>query len=169
MSDELRRILLIDGAQYDRVRNVLDTNLDFERLLVELSSHGPLTETIFHRDLRNSDEQKRRGRFLEWLSEIGVTLKGSIAEDEPSRERYGANFVALAVDAMASCQPGDHLYLIAADVKLIPLVTELRERGVVVVLISTLTGPAAVVPPQKLVEACSLFVDLADRLDILAR
>lgn len=70
---------------------------------------------------------------------------------------------------MAICQPGDHLYLIAADVKLLPLVAELRKRGVMVVLISTLTGPAAVVPPQPLVDACNLFVDLADRLDILAR
>jgi len=169
MTAELRRILLIDGAHYDRIRSALDTNLDFERLLVELSSNGPLTETIFHRDLRNADEQKRRGRFLEWLSEIGVTVKGSVAEDEASRERYGANLIALAVDAMASCRSGDHLYLIAADVKLLPLVTELRKRGVVVALISTLTGPAAVVPPQQLVEACNLFVDLADRLDILAR
>lgn len=77
--------------------------------------------------------------------------------------------IALAVDAMASCQSGDHLYLMAADVKRLPLVAELPKRGFVVVLISTLTGPAALVPPQQLVDACNLFVYLADRLDILAR
>lgn len=78
MADELRRILLIDGAHYDRIRSALDTNLDFERLLLELGSNGPLTETVFHRDLRNSDERKRRGRFLEWLSEIGVAVKAAL-------------------------------------------------------------------------------------------
>ena len=169
MADSQHRILLIDGAHYDRIRNVLDTNLDFERLLSELSSNGPLSRTIFYRDLRNADEVKRRGRFLDWLREVGVTVKGTVSDGEPSRERYGTNLIALAVDAMAICGPGDQLYLIAADAKLVPLVMELRTRGVLVVLISTLTGPDAVIPPPELVSACHLFVDLADRLDVLAR
>lgn len=71
---------------------------------------------------------RSRGRFLQWLGEIGFTVKGSISEDERSKERYGANLVALAVDATTTCRFGGRLYLVAGDIKLLPLVMELRTR-----------------------------------------
>jgi len=166
-----KRILLIDGAHCDRLRKVLDTAIDFAALLAFLSKSGTIAVAHYHRDLRDTEEAHRQSRFLEWLSRHGFEVVGddySGADDLP-KERYGTNLVGLAVDALEVTNPGDEILLVAGDVKLVPLVAELVERGATVTLVSTLRGPPSISPHELLVSECSGLIDLHDHREAIAR
>jgi hypothetical protein len=60
MDTSPQRMLLIDGAHYDRLRTTLGTGLDFTRLVAFLSEGGALTHLHYHRDLRDHEEAGRQ-------------------------------------------------------------------------------------------------------------
>jgi len=165
-----KRILVIDGAHCDRLRKVLDTAIDFAALLALLSQSGTIAIAHYHRDLRDMEEAHRQSRFLEWLSRHGFEVVGddySGAENLP-KDRYGTNLVGLAIDAIRLANPGDEVLLVAGDVKLVPLVAELVERGATVTLVSTLHGPPSISPHELLVAECSGLIELHDHRDAIA-
>lgn len=171
MSIPLKRILLIDGAHCDRLRKVLGTSIDFTALVTLLAKEGPITLAHYHRDLRDAEEADRQQRLLDWLSHHGFDVFGddySETEDLP-KERYGTNLIGLAIDALDMAAPGDEVLLVAGDVKLVPLVEQLIDRGVAVTLVSTLHGPTSISPHDLLVSECSRLIDLHDHRDTIAR
>ena len=171
MTEQGKRILLIDGAHCDRLRKVLGIAIDFGRLRNMLAEAGAIAAAHYHRDLRDAEEAQRQEGFLGWLSRHDFEVLGddnSEIDDLP-RERYGTNLVGLAVDAMEVVQPGDEVLLVGADIKLTPLVTALVERGTKVSLVSTLHAPPSIAPHEQLVTECSGFIDLYDHREMIAR
>ncbi|GAB5427242.1 MAG: NYN domain-containing protein [Devosia indica] len=166
-----KRILLIDGAHYDRLRKVLGIVIDFGVLRTVLAEDGPISSAHYHRDLRDADEAHRQQGLLDWLSRHGFEVLGddnSEVGDLP-RERYGTNLVGLAIDAMELAQSGDEVLLMGGDFKLAPLVISLVERSVKVTLVSTLHAPPSIAPHEHLVAECSAFIDLHDHREAIAR
>jgi uncharacterized LabA/DUF88 family protein len=170
MDTSPRRILIVDGAHYDRLRTTFGTGLDFTKLVAFLSEDGAMTHCHYHRDLRDREEAGRQAPLLNWLSDHGFTVIGHPVPAGSSlrKERYGTNLVAVAVDAMATCRPRDELYLLAGDIKLSPVVAELTSRGVSVTLVSTLSAPPSFAPQPELLEHADKFIDLNDYLADLA-
>ena len=170
MDSQQRRILIVDGAHYDRLRTALGTGLDFDKLVALLGREGELTDLHYHRDLRDPDEAGRQSPLLNWLSDHGFALYGHPVPSSSSRrkERYGTNLVGLAVDALTSCRSGDTLMLIAGETKLTPLAEELRARDVGLTLVSTLSAPQSFAPQPELLHQVDAFIDLQDHLTDLA-
>lgn len=171
MVQSSKRVLLIDGAHYDRLGKVLDTSIDFEALLTLLSQGGKIAVAQYHRDLRDANEAQRQQRFLEWLARRGYDVVGEDYSGTANlpKERYGTNLIGLAVAALKAADRGDEVFLVAGDVKLVPLVVDLVERGAAVTLVSTLHGPPSISPHELLVSECSGFIDLYDHRDAIGR
>lgn len=165
-----RRVLIVDGAHYDRLRTTFGTGLDFTKLVAFLSSNGALTHLHYHRDLRDREEEGRQAPLLNWLDDHGFTVIGHQVPASSSlrKERYGTNLIGLTVDAMATCRPEDELLLLAGDIKLAPLVEHLASQGVNVTLVSTLTAPPSFAPQPELLQHAAGFIDLGDHLTELA-
>jgi hypothetical protein len=165
-----RRVLIVDGAHYDRLRSTFGTGLDFRKLLALLGQNGVLSVLHYHRDLRDREEEGRQSALLDRLSDHGFAIYGHEVPESSSqrKERYGTNLVGLAVDALATCQPGDSLLLIAGDTKLAPLAEELKARGVAVTLVSTLSASQSFAPQPELLRQVDAFIDLEDHLSDLA-
>jgi len=152
-----RRTLLIDGSHVDRLKTGPGRPIDFRRLVAHLGADGAAVSAHYYRDSRDSAERARSLRLFEWLERHGITRHGADDFDKPwhVRERYGANLVALASDALTAAQNGDGLAMLAGDAKLIPLLQRLAVRDVRVTLISSLAVPGSIAPPP--------LVALADR------
>lgn len=118
----------------------------------------------YYRDSRDSAERARSLRLFEWLERHGITRHGADDFDKPwhVRERYGANLVALASDALTAAQNGDALAMLAGYAKLIPLLQRLAVRDVRVTLISSLAVPGGIALPPPLVALADRFIDLAE-------
>jgi len=170
METRQKRILIVDGAHYDRLRTAFGTGLDFNKLVAFLGKDRALSHLHYHRDMRDREEAGRQAPLLNWLSDHGFTVIGHQVPADSSlrKERYGTNLIGLAVDAMATCTPKDELLLLAGDIKLAPLVEELASRGVDVTLVSTLTAPPSFAPQPELLQHAVEFIDLGQHLSELA-
>ncbi|PLU08845.1 NYN domain-containing protein [Sinorhizobium medicae] len=161
MSREQQTFFLVDGSHYDRLRSVFETPLDLKKLAQFASGGSPTSQLNYYRDARDDNEAERLRSLFGWLEHNGFSVKGRTHKKSEPRERYGTNLVQIAVDALLLAEPGDHVIVVAADAKLVPMFEALREYDIKVTLVSTLNAPDTIAPPSVLVEVADTFVDLA--------
>lgn len=164
-----RKFFLIDGSHYDRLRSVFGAPFDLNAIATLAFEGERPTRAFYYRDVRDAAEEQRQSSLFGWLSHNGFDVKGRRYDPSSStrRERYGTNLVALTVDAMALACDGDAIAIMASDIKLVPLLTELRGSGVTIVLVSTKTAKNTIAAPDELIDLADRFVDLAEIEDRL--
>lgn len=168
MSREQQTLFLIDGSHYDRLRSVFETPLDLKKLAQVASGGSPISQSNYYRDARDDNEAERLRSLFGWLEHNGFSVRGRTHKKGEPRERYGTNLVQIAVDAILLAEPGDHVIIVAADAKLVPMFEALREFDIKVTLVSTLNAPDTIAPPSILIEAANTFLDLATLVGELA-
>lgn len=161
-----RGALLIDGSHCDRLKTALECRIDLKKLRTLAASQQELVYSGYYRDLRDADEAARQGSLLTWLTHHGFAVKGRSIEDFVGlpRERYATNLVEMAVDALRISHVVEHLALVAADAKLVPLVLAIRNSGRKVTVLSTSRGPASIAVAPQLRNVADRFIDLADHI-----
>ncbi|MFG1313154.1 NYN domain-containing protein [Xanthobacter autotrophicus] len=164
MESSTRGALLSYGSHCDLLKIALECRIYLEELRLFAARGQELVYSCNYRDLRDPDEAARQGPLLTWLSRHGFDVKGRVVEDFPRlpRERYGTNLVEMAVDALGISRAAEHIALVAADAKLVPLVLALRSGGQKVTVLSTSRGPTSIVVAPQLANVADRFVDLAD-------
>jgi uncharacterized LabA/DUF88 family protein len=164
--DQKNEIFLVDGSHYDRLRSVFEAPLDLKKISTLASGGRSITRAIYYRDIRDPREEERQRPLFGWLEHNGFEVRGR--ELDPAyngpRERYGTNLIEMAVDAILLAKPGDRFLILAADIKLMPLLRALNSLKVEVTLISTLNAPQTIAPSSMLTALVKNFIDL-DRLD----
>lgn len=160
MPRQMKTLFLIDGSHYDRLRSVLETPFDLCKLAWLANDGASVDQAVYYRDLRDDNEAERQRSLLGWLGHNGFVVKGRTHGPGEPRERYGTNLVQIAVDALLTAEPGDHVVVLAGDAKLAPLLAALREYDIKVTLISTLDAPDTIAPASILIEAADKFIDL---------
>jgi uncharacterized LabA/DUF88 family protein len=161
-------IFLIDGSHYDRLRSVLESPFDLGALAHIAGNGAPLDHAIYYRDVRDEQEEARQRSLFGWLKHNGFTVKGRRHSSDEPRERYGTNLVELAVDALLFTEPGDHVLILAADAKLAPLFSALRDYDIDVTLISTEDAPNTIAPARYLIENADRFLELKSIIEGIA-
>lgn len=170
MDTSWRCALLVDGSHCDRLKAALECRIDLKKLRTLAASQQELVYSGYYRDLRDADEAARQGPLLTWLAHHGFAVKGRSAEDFVGmpRERYGTNLVEMAVDALRISHVVEHVALVAADAKLVPLVLAMRNGGQKVTILSTSRAPASIAVAPQLTNVADRFIDLADHVEELS-
>lgn len=165
-----QRLFLVDGSHYDRLRSVLATPLDLIAMSSVALDGGAPSQSIYYRDVRDAQEDDRHRSFFAWLSRSGFEVKGRRYDPRTKspRERYGTNLVNIAVDGLTLARPGDTIAIVAADIKLAPLLHALRDVGITCVLVSTCNAPQTIAPSEELVSLATRFIDLEGFRDEVA-
>lgn len=163
-----KSLFLVDGSHYDRLRSVFGVPFDLHKLACAANEGRFVDLAVYYRDVRDPTEAERQHPLFGWLQHNGFKVKGRTHGPDEPRERYGTNLVQMAVDALALTKPGEHVILVAGDVKLEPVLGMLRHNGIRTSLISTLDASDTIAPPALLTNAADTFVDLSGLIQHLA-
>lgn len=157
--------LFIDGGALNAAARAFDVKIDYKKLLEEFSRRGHLIRAHFYNattEFVGEDNDFHPVRpLLDWLDYNGFNVTRKTVREYPDSPRKPrASFsVDLTVDALRLAPHIRHAVIFTGDGDYVPLVNELKARGVRVSVVST----REVEPPMisdELRRTCDNFIDV---------
>jgi uncharacterized LabA/DUF88 family protein len=164
--------LFVDGSNAYATARQLEIQLDYKRLLVELSKRGYLLRAYYYSAVRpvigdptSADNYSSIRPLLDWLQYNGYTLVSKDTKEFTNeggiRKIKGNMDIEIAVDAMELASHIDHAFIVSGDGDFTSLVAALQRKGVRVSIISTLrTNPPMIA--DELRRQADEFIDLME-------
>jgi uncharacterized LabA/DUF88 family protein len=164
--------IFIDGANLYATAKSLGFDIDYNRLLKEFQSRGPVLRAFFYTALVEDQEFTLLRPLVDWLGYNGYTVVTKATKEfvDPSGRRKikGNMSVELAVNAMELADQIDQMILFSGDGDYRPLVQAIQRKGIHVTVISTVTSQPSMVA-DELRRQADVFIDLAELRSKIAR
>ncbi|MEX0628746.1 MAG: NYN domain-containing protein [Cucumibacter sp.] len=164
--------MFIDGANLYATAKALGTDLDYRRLLQEVSKQAYLLRAYYYTALIEDQEYSSIRPLIDWLDYNGYTVVTKPAReftDASGRRKIKGNMdIELTVDALEMAPYFDHLVLFSGDGDFTALVAALQRRGKRVTVVSTLQTPTPMIS-DDLRRQADAFVDVADLIKVVGR
>lgn len=165
-------VMFIDGANLYATAKALGTDLDYRRLLQEVSKQAYLLRAYYYTALIEDQEYSSIRPLIDWLDYNGYTVVTKPAReftDASGRRKIKGNMdIELTVDALEMAPYFDHLVLFSGDGDFTALVAALQRRGKRVTVVSTLQTPTPMIS-DDLRRQADAFVDVADLIKVVGR
>jgi len=167
-----RTAVFIDGANLYSTTRALGFDIDYKRLLAELTSRGNLVRVLYYTATLEDQEFNTIRPLIDWLDYNGysvVTKPAKEFTDTTGRRKIKGNMdIELAVDAMELAEHVDQIILFSGDGDFRSLVESVQRRGVRVTVVSTIkTQPAMIA--DELRRQADVFTDLVELQTKIAR
>jgi uncharacterized LabA/DUF88 family protein len=164
--------LFIDGANLYSAARVLNTDIDYKKLIEEFKKRGVLIRAYYYTAIAEDDDYSPIRPLVDWLDYNGfmmVTKPARSYTDAQGRKRWRGDMkIEMAVDMMQIAEKADHIVLFSGDGDFCRVVEAVQQKGVRVTAVSTVRSQ----PPQASDDLRRLvddFVDLNDLLPIIGR
>lgn len=164
--------LFIDGGALHAAAKAFDIKVDYKKLLEEFSRRGHLVRAHYYKTVvevagEESDYHPMKP-LLDWLDYNGFSVTLKTVRDYPdSTRKPGASLmVDLTVDALRLAPHIRQAVIFSGDGSYVPLVNELKSKGVRVSVVST----KEVSPPMisdELRRACDNFIDMKALVNVI--
>jgi uncharacterized LabA/DUF88 family protein len=160
-----KTIVCIDGPNLGATSKLLGANIDYKSLLITLKESYDVLRVYYYTATTNAEEYNSIRPLLDYLSYNGYTVKTKTVKvfTGPNGERKvkGNMDVEIAVDMMKFSSNVDNIILMTGDGDFRYLVEELQNRGVKVILVSTVRGKTGILA-DELRRQVDEFIDLAE-------
>ncbi len=164
--------LFIDGANLYSTARVLNTDIDYRKLLDEFKKRGVLIRAYYYTAIAEDEDYSPIRPLVDWLDYNGFTMVTKPARsytDAQGRKRWRGDMkIEMAVDMMEMAAHADHIVLFSGDGDFCRLVEAVQARGVRVTVVSTVKSQPAQAS-DDLRRQCDDFVDLNDLASIIGR
>ena len=164
--------LFIDGANLYSAARVLNTDIDFRKLLDEFKKRGVLIRAYYYTAISEDDDYSPIRPLVDWLDYNGfmmVTKPARSYTDATGRKRWRGDIkIEMAVDMMQIAEHADHMVLFSGDGDFCRVVEAIQAKGVRVTVVSTVK-PQPAQASDELRRLADDFVDLNDLLPIIGR
>ncbi len=164
--------LFIDGANLYSAAKVLNTDIDYRKLLDEFKKRGVLIRAYYYTAIAEDEDYSPIRPLVDWLDYNGFTMVTKSARsytDAQGRKRWRGDMkIEMAVDMLEMASHADHIVLFSGDGDFRRLVEAVQAKGARVTVVSTVKSQ----PPQAsddLRRQCDDFVDLNDLAAIVGR
>jgi len=164
--------LFIDGANLYSAAKVLNTDIDYRKLLDEFKKRGVLIRAYYYTAIAEDEDYSPIRPLVDWLDYNGFTMVTKSARsytDAQGRKRWRGDMkIEMAVDMLEMASHADHIVLFSGDGDFCRLVEAVQAKGARVTVVSTVKSQ----PPQAsddLRRQCDDFVDLNDLAAIVGR
>lgn len=160
--------LFIDGAGLNAAARVFDIKIDYLKLLKEFSLRGKIVRAHFYNVVNEDAEFNPVRPLLDFLEYNGFTVTRKFVREYPdaARKPRGSFAVDLTIDALRLAPFLRHAVIFSGDGDYVPLVNELKSKGIRVSVVSTREGVSPMVA-DDLRRACDNFIDLKDLADLI--
>jgi uncharacterized LabA/DUF88 family protein len=164
--------VFIDGANLHYSAKALGFDIDFRRLLTEISMRGSLVRAYYYTTIVEGDEFHAMRPLVDWLDYNGYAVRVKPAKEyndgEGRRKVKRSIAVELAVDAIEIAPRVDEILLFTGDGEFRVLVESVQRRGVQVTVVSTLrTRPAMI--SGELRRQADVFIELDELRNSISR
>ncbi len=164
--------MFIDGANLYATAKALGTDLDYRRLLEEVTRQAYLLRAYYYTALIEDQEYSSIRPLIDWLDYNGYTVVTKPAReftDQQGRRKIkGSMDIELTVDALEMSDHYDHLVLFSGDGDFTALVAAVQRRGKRVTVVSTMSSPTPMIA-DDLRRRADNFVDVADLVKTVGR
>ena len=155
--------LFIDGANLYSAARVLNTDIDFRKLLDEFKKRGVLIRAYYYTAISEDDDYSPIRPLVDWLDYNGfmmVTKPARSYTDATGRKRWRGDIkIEMAVDMMQIAEHADHMVLFSGDGDFCRVVEAIQAKG----------GKSRDDAGEYLRRLADDFVDLNDLLPIIGR
>lgn len=156
--------VFIDGLSLQLAADLLQINVDFQRLLLLFQQQGRLVRANYYAVVPGPQVEYPLRPLLDWLSYNGFSVVSRSSHHNQDATNMLALAVDISVDAMLLAEHLDHIVLFSACRELQSLVRALKSKGVVVSVVSTTRAQSV---SDELRRQADYFVELEELRPVL--
>jgi uncharacterized LabA/DUF88 family protein len=175
LNDE-KAAIFIDGENTYKASRSLSFEIDYKKVLQKASDNSILLRAYYYTLLRiddgNDEEYSPIQPLVDYLSYNGYTVRTRNSHgftDSNGIVKYrGSVDVELALDVLRLADKIEHIVLFSGNGSFIPLISEIKNMGVRVTVVSSTKGTQQIISDEMRREADS-FIDLSDIAEDISR
>jgi uncharacterized LabA/DUF88 family protein len=150
--------LAIDGRHLYNIVKHLKHPVDFKAMLLYFQKQGNLIRAMYYLNIFTHSDKDNWDNLVNWLGFNGYVTKANYNNDFTTQ-------INICIDLLTLDKRINHIILIAGDASLAPLIAALKNRGIIVTIISQNPGFIA----DELRREADNYINLSDILGNLVQ